>query len=443
MTGQKKRQFRLVAAGGILILFGFACYWAASGSFTLSRTAGRAGLDRVHLTHGDAAADTGGEHLTIAQTAALALIEGGQAQKPRRTSRHFYDPKALAASRLVTKLQTGTDAEAAEAIRGLASLGGERNLERLAGVMNDVGWSTALRTEAALAVLNSGTEQDALAAIRGLAAIGGDANTDKLGGMVHDPSLPQTKRLAAALGLGTIGTPRAGEYLISAFSEFSDPEIHVQLLDTLGHLPFSQIEEMWTEYLDASDTPASLRSAAVEALANSSQEAAPFLLRMARSDHDPEIREVAAWALSAHGMNGELGADLADLVHSEPEADVRRRIYEALPAQTDNPAASLLAVIQAEGDIAARVAGFNAIGDVVRRSTPGAIAGLFDAQIVPELTQIALSTESLNIRMRAVFALRRAGTPVAIRALGQISSTETPPIAQAALNGLPTTTRTP
>lgn len=438
MTGQKNRRFRTAAAGVAVILFGWVCYWAASGSLTLSLTE-----DRGRAAYGDAMADAGGGHLTIAQSAALALLEGTQSQKSERTRRAYFDPKAQASARLVTKLQTGTDEEAAEAIRGLASLGGERNIERLAGVMNDVGWSNALRTEAALAVLKCGNEQDALAGIRGLAAIGGDANTERLASMVHDSSLPQTKRLAAAMGLGTIGTTQAGDYLIAAFSEFSDPEIHAQLLDTLGQFPFPQIEDMWTEYLEAPDTPALLRSAAVEALANSSQEAAPFLLKTVRSDLDPNVREGAAWALSAHGAKGEFGLDLADLARSEPEADVRRRIYEALPAQAENPAASILTVIQSETDTAARVAGFNALGDAVRRATTGTVAGLFDVQIVPELTQIALSSESLNIRMRAVFALRRAGTPAALRALGRISSTETPPIAQAALNGLPTTNLTP
>lgn len=424
----------LVAVGVITIVLGIGgYYWAASGLLTGKRAAG----------FGDPFPAASGEHLTIAQTAALELLEGGQPHKPLRTSQSVYDPKAQAAARLVGQLQTGNDTEAAEAIRGLADLGGERNIEKLADVMNDIGWSDAVRTEAALGVLKAGNETDALTAIRGLAAIGGDANTDRLAGMVHDASLAQDRRLAAALGLGIIGTAQAGDELIAAFGEFSDPEIHAQLLDTLGYFPFPQIEEMWTEYLGASDTPAPLRTAAVEALANSSPEAAPFLLNTARSDLDPDVREAAAWALSAHAPNGDLGPGLADLASNEPEADVRRRLYEALPAQAENPAASLQNLIQSETDTAARVAGFNALGDAVRRNPSASIAGWFDTTVVPELTQIALSPETLNIRMRAVFALRRAGTPAALTALGQISHTETPPIAQAALNGLPTTIPTP
>lgn len=423
-----------VAVGVVLVLVALACCWVAFRPFTSLQTA-----DRVSFSRGNAATGAGGGHLTIGQSAALALIEGAQSQNSERNRRTYFDPKAQAAARLVTKLQTGTDAEAAEAIRGLASLGGEGNIGRLRALMNDVGWSDELRTEAGLAVLNSSNEQDVLAAIRGLAAIGGDANTDRLASMVHDSNLPQTKRVAAALGLGIIGTTQAGEYLAAAFSEFSDREVQAQLLDSLGHLPFPQIEETWSEFLGAPDTPASLRTTAVEALANSSSEAAPFLVNVARSDLDPNVRESAAWALSAHGANGKAGPDLVEAARSESEVDVRRRIYEALPVQAENPAASLAAMIQSETDLAARVAGFNAMGDAIRRGVPGVIAGLFDSQIVPELTQIALSPEALNIRMRAVFALRRASTPAALNALRQISGTETQPIAQAALSGLQTT----
>jgi hypothetical protein len=60
----------------------------------------------------------------------------------------------------------------------------------------------------------------------------------------------------------------------------------------------------------------------------------------------------------------------------------------------------------------------------------------FNANIIPELTQIAVSPGSLNLRMRAVFALRRANTPAAREALTEISQTPTQQIAAAARNGL-------
>jgi hypothetical protein len=56
--------------------------------------------------------------------------------------------------------------------------------------------------------------------------------------------------------------------------------------------------------------------------------------------------------------------------------------------------------------------------------------------MVPELETVAMGESSLNLRMRAVFALRRAGTPASRAALARITSTHSPEIAKAASNGL-------
>lgn len=437
-----RSKWGLVAIACALSGMAMAEYWAGSGALVVFRHPGTAGPDHPSPRISESATPAAGGHLTIAETAALAVLGGVRPPQPGRRPGTSHDPRVEAAAGFVTRLETGGDTEAAEAIRGLAAMGGERNFAFLAAVMkDDVGWPDATRTEAALALLKSGNEQSTLTAIRGLAVIGGEANTDRLAGMVNDSSLPQSQRLAAALGLGTIGTPAAGDYLVAAFAEFSERDVQAQLLDSLGHFPFPEIEATWREFLDAPETPAALRSAAVEALANSSPEAAPFLLAMAQSDHDPNVREMAAWAISAHGPDAVTGPELAELARIEPEADVRRRLYEALLNRAENPAEALLPVIQSETDLAARVAGFNAAGDAVRRNPASAMKGVFDAQMVPELTQIALAPGSLNIRMRAVFALRRANTPTAIGGLTQISKTETPQIAQAAINGLPKTTQ--
>jgi HEAT repeat protein len=344
--------------------------------------------------------------------------------------------EAIFGKSLKTLLESGDDADAAVAIRALAAIGGDENTKTLAGIMKDDGWPDALRSQAAMELLNTGTHSVALAAISGLAAIGGDANCDTLAAIVRDTRMPEALRLEAALGLGVIGSPRAGDALVQAFSEFSDPEIHAQLLDSLGHFPFPQIESTFKQFMAASDTPDELRSAAAEALAYSSREAVPFLLDLAASDRDPNVREMAAWALSSHGPMDALGTKLTDMTRVESEADVRRRLYEVLLVQEQNPAATLLPVIQSESDTAARVAGFNALGDAVGRDPTGVLATEFNELIVPELAQIALAPGNLNIRMRAVFALRRAETPAAFKALADISVTQPQQIAQAAINGL-------
>jgi len=124
------------------------------------------------------------------------------------------------------------------------------------------------------------------------------------------------------------------------------------------------------------------------------------------------------------------------MAQGESDPDVRRRLYEALLPQANIPAAQLLPMVLAEDDIAARVAGFNAISRAVAQAPTGAVAGTFDKQIVPELVTIATTPNSLNIQLRAVFALLQAPTTAAQDALALIANTEQSPVATAARSGL-------
>jgi len=179
-----------------------------------------------------------------------------------------------------------------------------------------------------------------------------------------------------------------------------------------------------------------MRVVATESLAFSTKEAVPFLLGLAGADADTDVRASAAWAISAQVDDQHLGQTLTGLAEQETEAYVRRRLYEALLPQTDIPAERLLPMIEAEDDVAARVAGFNALGRAAGLRPGSAVAAAFDQQIVPELLQIATSENSLNIQMRAVFALRRAQTEAAQGALAAIARSAQPQVAIVAQNGL-------
>lgn len=145
---------------------------------------------------------------------------------------------------------------------------------------------------------------------------------------------------------------------------------------------------------------------------------------------------MAAWAISAHQDETRLGPQLAGMTENEAEADVRRRLYEALLPQAEIPAARLLPRVLAEQDPAARIAGFNALGRAARLNPASPETADFDAQIVPELQRAAGEANSMNLRMRAVFALRRAGTPASVRALEALAGHADKTIATAASNGL-------
>ncbi len=382
----------------------------------------------------NALAVAGGTNSAIRMVAAF-LVEApdNQGAFARILSRAGWTVFARALEAL---LEDGDDAHAAAAIRGLAGIGGDAGLQLLADIMDDDAWPEALRREAACGLLQCANPDVVAFGIRGLANIGDEGSRAALAGILHNGTKAQSLRLKAATALGRIGSQSAADDLILAFNEFPEEDTHRHLLDALGHCPFPVIENTFRDYLADPEVPAELRSAAAEALSNSTGESLPMLQNLAATDADPEVREMAAWAISTREPGGQLGSELARMLVVEPEPDVRRRLYEGLLVQAENPADSLLPLIESEDDPAARVAAFNSAGDAVGRGSSAALAARFDSQMVPELEAVALGESSLNLRMRAVFALRRADTLPARNALSRISTTPTPEIATAAANGL-------
>ena len=290
-------------------------------------------------------------------------------------------------------------------------------------------------------LLDDPNEAVRIGAIRGLSVIGGEDVTAKLAGFLASPSVPVAIKIEAAGGLGTMRSDSAYDALAACFERHEDPDVIEAVVANLGRFPFtSQLEAAFADYLARPDTPARLRVAAVESLADSTPAAVPFLLRTAETDGDWEVRAGAAWALSAHGAVPGEGPRLIDLARQETDEIVRRRLYEALLAQRDVVVDRLVPLVSQEHDVAARVAGWNAVGAAVSRQSSW--AGDFDRTAVPELLQIALEENSLNVRLRAVFALRRAETTGARAALAQISQVPEPRVASAAsLTGHPATSR--
>lgn len=287
-----------------------------------------------------------------------------------------------------------------------------------------------------LPLLDQSDERLAKAAVRGLSAIGGPDVSAMLARMLSDPQRPDALRVESALGLGKIGTPAARDALVGAFAQVEQPEIATQILDSLGQFPFPKVSGTFRDYLAAPETPSEMRVVAVEALVNSSKESVPFLLALAENDADPDVRASAAWAIGAHIGYDNLGPMLTDIAEREADADVRRRLYEAMLPQANVPIDRVLASVLAEKDVAARVAGFNALGAATGRQPSSDFVATFNERVVPELLQIASSETSLNLRMRAVFALRRAGTSAAQDALAAITRVSCPQVATAARNGL-------
>lgn len=288
-----------------------------------------------------------------------------------------------------------------------------------------------------LPLLDHPEQKVRVAAIRALSAIGGEDIVARIASLLEDKQQKDLIRIEAAMGLGTIGTSSARDALLKSFGQTPSRDLAEQILKSLGRFDFPTVADAFQGFIATSDAPRAMRVVAVEALVNSSSEAVPFLLQLAARDTASEVRASAAWAIIAHEAIPHLGPALTDLAQREPAVDVRRRLYEALLPQSEVPAERLLPIVQAEQDVAARVAGFNVVGNIAREDPASSIATTFDREMVPELVRIATAPNSLNIQMRAVFALRRAQTEAAQAALAVIASGAPPQVATAARNGLP------
>ncbi|MBL9118004.1 MAG: HEAT repeat domain-containing protein [Verrucomicrobiaceae bacterium] len=298
------------------------------------------------------------------------------------------------------------------------------------------------RAFAARQTVETGTDAEALEAIRLMGDLSTAAAVNTLEMIAADANWPAELRKEAIQSLRRIHTSRAARALENLLPHVvTDEELLTETYAALGDHPWNEIEDVFEPVLrEGSTSTSTVRIAATEALSRSTAEALPTLHRLVESDSDADVRAAAAWAMSCVRADQTYGPALAELAKKEPEIMVRRRIYEALLVQTDNPAADMAPLIHAEQDISARVAGLNALGDSVGRSMDEKKMAVFDAEDVPELVRIAHSEETLNLRMRAVFALRRAGTAAALNALTQISKTHpTPQVARAAYNGAKTT----
>ena len=275
------------------------------------------------------------------------------------------------------------------------------------------------------------------AAIRGLSAIPGEDVTSRLAGILSEAGRPERIRAEAAMGLGVLGTPGAREALLSALRQPDSGGVRDQVLQGLAQFEFSTVSSAFEEYLTAPASPRAGRVAAVEALAQAPRDSIPFLLQLARTDRDAEVRGAAAWAIASQEAVTDLGSTLAGLARAERDPDVRRRLYEALLPQAGIPSEELLPLVTAEVDIAARVAGLNALARSTAQQPQSEVAATFNQELVPELVRIATAPNSLNIQLRAVFALRRARTTAALAGLAEIANAASPPVATAARHGLP------
>ena len=273
-----------------------------------------------------------------------------------------------------------------------------------------------------------------LGAIRALSSIGGDDVVERWDRAIRGDQASDAEKVAMIEGLGTIRSPFAYRVVMAQINARSDVRFTSALLDSLSRFPFTpETEQYFRNWDAAAGTPLEQRVAAMSSLAHSDERAVPFLLDTARTSTQWAVRAEAAWALSAQTVP-HLADSLVELAASERNEIVRRRLLEAIVPQTDTPIEPLYGILVHEEDEAVRVAVFNALGAAAGRQPDQ--AQRFDDEAVPELLRLAVSENPVNLRMRAVFALRRAHTPGALEALGTIAGVKDERVAIAAAHGL-------
>jgi HEAT repeat protein len=262
-------------------------------------------------------------------------------------------------------------------------------------------------------------ETTARGAVRGLAATQ-DANAVALlAAVLRDGAKPESVRAEAASALGGVPLPEAYSILARAAFELGNDPLQEFILDGLGQRDFVETQAFFQAYVEDPATPAELRAAAFEALADSNGDPVPFLFEHI-NDPDPEIRAAVAWALSARDTPGGLGPELTRWLVTEPEAAVRRQIFLALENQSNPDLHPGCLAVLAERDPQVRLAGFNWLAGVIESCESAELRARYYGAAIPELRETALDAGMQADRMLASMALARLDTPAALDAIGEV-----------------------
>jgi HEAT repeat protein len=269
-------------------------------------------------------------------------------------------------------------------------------------------------------LLTDKAESVALAAVQALAQQGSPEAVAALSQLLYNTATPLNVRCEAALGLGEINQPGVVESLSHAAATIGDESIVTQILNALGSRPIEETRGFFESYLHSPTASAELKITAIEALGQAQGDPSALLLDVVRNP-DAELRAAAAWALSSTDVQGNLGAQLTAILQNEADPDVRRRLYQALGNQEGFDVASIQALIQKESDPAARIAGMDLLAQNLRSNPSSALSSYFDQNEVPDLKNLALTSETSQERMAAVTALKRAATAGSLAALQELA----------------------
>ena len=275
-------------------------------------------------------------------------------------------------------------------------------------------------------LLNDPSEAVARGAVRGLATQGSAEAAASLAQLVGEPARSVNLREEAAFELGRVNQPGVLGTLTRAATSPGEEAIVEAALKGIGLRDIKETESFYQNYLRSPNADTELKKTAVGGLSEAQGDPSRFLAGVAGDkSFDPEVRGEAAWALSATETSGTAGAQVLELLGKETDADVRRRLYEALGNQETYDIAAVQAAVPKETDMSARVSGWDLLAQTVAQAQIGnpspELQAFFDQTAVPDLKQRALTAESQDARMAALIALKRARTPGALAAVGELA----------------------
>jgi HEAT repeat protein len=289
------------------------------------------------------------------------------------------------------------------------------------------------------ALLESEDEAVARGALRGVAA--GPGAVGILEMILLDEARPLAVRSEAAASLGALEREESAAVLRAALAELDDEALVASVLGALGEHPFPRNADAFHAVLANPALPRQLKLEALEALGDSSTDAAALLLDYAARAPEPELRAAAVEAIAFLDDSRPIAPWLLRLVESEPAPAVRAEIYGALAfharatyAATDVP--RFLDVILSETGGPARLQGFRLVASIVRVERDARLAEAFDSRMAPWLVDEALRAGARAERLACLDALKLAGTPGATQALVRLSGSPDATLADAAAKAL-------
>jgi len=299
-----------------------------------------------------------------------------------------------------------------------------------AAVVDGLGYSSDPEArELIIEALKNEDEVVVCGAIRGLSVIGDEGTVTILSNFINSTDATEGVAAEAAIGLGNIDHPDAYNALIEAYysaEKAGNADLKNDIITALGKRDISETEEFFLNILDENKSNPSMRLAAVEALRDAQGDTGLFFLS-SLNDEEPEVRAEAAWALTFAEVPGNYGMELQAHLASEDNAEVRKRLYQALGNQEDSDIDAIAGIVFEDADLDARLAGYDFLARNIRSSENEILREQFEKKAIPELKSIALSEESLNLKLSAVISLKRAGTEGSFSALEEIAERSSDP----------------